>query len=613
MRRQSRMAILLSVSAACSLAVLSSCTSAENQKPNIEGETLAVKPVTPEESPMRKFAKNAQGSFACGLYLNEKKVGYLVGTSKIVKRGDTDFFEQKMETLFSATKHGKQFLDRSTLTRLFNLDSNGELTSIEQVNERDGSTYTSMLMKQGDKFLETSTGGKSTKSVTVEPPKTSLDNDKQLGDWLKSSPKAGDEFQYKTSDFNGGEFNEHISYYKYVAKKNLVLNGVLTTIHKLEQKDDRDDEVTQYECDGSGKLIRGNIGPVTFRLEDEATARQLGTQGVDLIEASSVPTNVRMGDPRKLKQVLLKISGIKYTLANSHRQLLTADGKGSGWTTLMLSRDFKSPDKTPLTKEQLQQFLKATPTIQSDSPEIKEFSARIVGSETNPIKKAELLQASVFQLIGKDVNRNSNTALEVLERKAGDCTEHALLFNALARAAGIPSREVTGLMYTQSPEPQFYWHVWNEIYDGARWISVDPTWDEVFVDAGHLKIADDNTIKIANSFGKMKIEILSFQTSDAIPTKGAFIDPAKVQDQEKELVLMDRVPPPPASLHSSLKEAPAAINLGADGMPSMNSEEALNAAAQPKPKRKDLGKPIEQFHGSKLNKVQFDKEGHVVD
>ncbi len=602
------MAFLLSVAAACSIAALTSCSSAE--KPDIEGETLSVKPAAPVENQISKFAQNAQGAFACGLYLQGKKVGYLVGTNKIVKRGDTEFFEQKMETLFSANKRGKQFSDKSTLTRMFNLNANGELTSIEQISERDGGTYTSMLIKQGDKYLETSTGGKTTKSVTVEPPKTSLANDKQLNDWLRSSPKAGDEFEYKSSDFNGGEFNEHTSHYKYVAKKELVLNGVPTTIHSLEQRDDRDDEVTKYDCDNSGRLIRGNFGPVAFRLEEESTARKLDTEGVDLIEASSVPTNVRMGDPRKLKQVLLKLYGIKYTLPNSHRQMQTADGKGSGWTTLMLTRDFKKADKVSLSKEDLQKFLKSTPAIQSDNAEIKSFSAGIVGSETNPIKKAELLQKAIFDLIGKDVNRNSNTALEVLERKAGDCTEHSLLFNALARAAGIPSREVTGLMYTQAPSPQFYWHVWNEIHDGERWISVDPTWNEVFVDAGHLKISDDDTIKIANSFGKIKIEILSFQTSDAIPTKGAFIEPDKAR--ETELVLMDRVPPPPAALHSQLREAPPPVNFAVGPMPAMNSEEALNAAAQPKPKRKDLGKPIQQFHGSQMNQVQFDKEGHLV-
>ncbi len=46
-------------------------------------------------------------------------------------------------------------------------------------------------------------------------------------------------------------------------------------------------------------------------------------------------------------------------------------------------------------------------------------------------------------------------------------------------------------------------------------------------------------------------------------------------------------------------------------MVGMSSEDALNAAAKTQ-KRKDLGKQIEQFHGSQLNKVQFDKEGHIV-
>lgn len=585
------------------LLLLASCSKGEPPKPNIEGETLSAQPAIPAESPLRKFAETAQGSFACGLYLEGKKVGYLIGTSKIIKRGESNFFEQKMETFFSLTKRGKPFIDKSTLTRLFNLDGNGELTSVEQVNEHDGATYSSAVIKQGNKYLETSSGGKSAKSITIEPPKTSLDNDKQLGDWLRSSPKAGDEFDYKSSDFNGGDFNEHTSHYKYIAKKELVLNGVPTTIHSLEQRDDRDDEVTQYDCDNNGRLIRGNIGPITFRLEEESTARKLDTVGIDLIEASSVPANVRMGDPRKLKQVLLKLSGIKYNLPNSQRQLQTSDGKGGGGTTLMVNRDFQTADKDSITKEQLAKYLKATPTVQSDDELIKAKAKEITAGQTTPLEKARCIQDWVYKLIGKDINRNSTTALEVLERKAGDCTEHALLFNALARAAGVPSREVTGLMYTQSPQPLWYWHVWNEIYDGKRWISIDPTLNEVFVDAGHLKISDDDTIKIANSFGKIKIDIISFQTDDAISMKDAFQDSSNPKSSEQSLVLMDTVPPPPKQLHYHLTAPPPAINMGS-APPTAEQQKTV--------KRKDLGKPIEQFNGSKLNEVQFDKEGHLV-
>ncbi len=38
-------------------------------------------------------------------------------------------------------------------------------------------------------------------------------------------------------------------------------------------------------------------------------------------------------------------------------------------------------------------------------------------------------------------------ALEVLESKKGDCNEHTVLFNALARAAGIPAKTAVGVVY----------------------------------------------------------------------------------------------------------------------------------------------------------------------
>ena len=622
-RRRNGSSVASATTLVLALISLPGCSSV-SQKPDLSGETLSVKTPEAVDNQMRKFAQNAQGTFACGLYLDGKKVGYMVNSSKIVKRGDTDFFEQKIETLISAKKEGKPFVDKSMLTRLFNLDNQGELASIDLVSERDGATYTSNVMKQGDKYQATNSGGKSTSSLPVEKPKTSLGDDKQLGDWLKASPKPGDTFDHKTSDFRQGEFDEQISHYKYVGQKKVVINGVETTVHKLDVREEGDDDVTQYECDNFGRMLGGTIGPISFRLEDESTARKLDTQGIDLVTDSSVSTNVAMGDPKKLKQVLLKITGINYTLPDSHRQMQIADGKKGGWTTIMVIRDFKSKDKELLSKEELQKYLKATPTIQSDSKEIKDFAAKALGqplesaNSMSGLKKAELLQSAVYKLISKDVNRNSTTALEVLERKAGDCTEHTLLLNALARAAGMPSREVSGLMYTQSPKPQYYWHAWNEVHDGERWISVDPTWNETLVDAGHLKIAYENSMKIASSFGKLKIEIISFQTDAEISTKGAFGAVQKPQASEKDIVFMDTVPPPPAALHSHLKEAPASVNVGADGSlgipPGMSSESALNAAAKPIVKqRKDLSTPIEQFRGSQMKSIQFDKQGRLAE
>lgn len=64
------------------------------------------------------------------------------------------------------------------------------------------------------------------------------------------------------------------------------------------------------------------------------------------------------------------------------------------------------------------------------------------------------------------------------------CMEFTDLFIAIARAAGIPAREVNGYAYTENPELQplslvaDVLHAWPEYYDNDKsvWIPIDPTW-----------------------------------------------------------------------------------------------------------------------------------------
>ena len=64
------------------------------------------------------------------------------------------------------------------------------------------------------------------------------------------------------------------------------------------------------------------------------------------------------------------------------------------------------------------------------------------------------------------------------------CTEYTDLFIAIARAAGIPAREIEGYAYTENPQLQplslvaDVLHAWPEYYDKNKgaWIPIDPTW-----------------------------------------------------------------------------------------------------------------------------------------
>lgn len=64
------------------------------------------------------------------------------------------------------------------------------------------------------------------------------------------------------------------------------------------------------------------------------------------------------------------------------------------------------------------------------------------------------------------------------------CVEFTDLFIALARAAGIPAREINGFAYTTNPEQEplglvaDVLHSWPEYWDSERnvWVQIDPTW-----------------------------------------------------------------------------------------------------------------------------------------
>jgi transglutaminase-like putative cysteine protease len=114
----------------------------------------------------------------------------------------------------------------------------------------------------------------------------------------------------------------------------------------------------------------------------------------------------------------------------------------------------------------------------------------------------------------KDDLEESTSALEVLHRKKGECQAHTLLYTALARAKGIPTRLVGGLVYAEGMG--FLYHAWAESYvDG--WIATDPTFNQVGVDASHIKLVQGESwmslLQIGNIIGKVKANVLDFQVS----------------------------------------------------------------------------------------------------
>lgn len=112
--------------------------------------------------------------------------------------------------------------------------------------------------------------------------------------------------------------------------------------------------------------------------------------------------------------------------------------------------------------------------IESEDPSIAELA--------RTLKREDVLATSVsiFEWIAKHIEREPLTktergALHALHKRSGDCTEHAYLFVALARAAGVPARAVSGFIVTRDQvlKPSEY-HNWAEFHDGQTWRIADP-------------------------------------------------------------------------------------------------------------------------------------------
>jgi hypothetical protein len=74
------------------------------------------------------------------------------------------------------------------------------------------------------------------------------------------------------------------------------------------------------------------------------------------------------------------------------------------------------------------------------------------------------------------MERGWDIASRVARSGTGDCTEHAVLLAALARAVGLPARVATGIAIVRvAGAAQGFGHAWTEIHDGSRWVPVDAT------------------------------------------------------------------------------------------------------------------------------------------
>jgi len=278
------------------------------------------------------------------------------------------------------------------------------------------------------------------------------------------------------------------------------------------------------------KTVVPGLGEMNCYATAEAIAKA-NVQPAEIFAQTEIEPDRVIGKPRELKKATYRIakkSGAIEGLYEGEGQVVLDRKSG----TISLSVEPWTPSANftaamrPLTLPGTEKCLAANAYLETSDSRVRKFASEAVGDETDAVKCARLIEAYVHKTISKkDFNVGFATAAETARSCEGDCSEHGVLCAALARAVGLPSRVVTGVVYLSpeemggNPKPHgaFGFHMWAEVLvaEGC-WMPIDAAIG-VF-DATHIAFVKSDLssanpevemgLVVLEALGSIRIEVI---------------------------------------------------------------------------------------------------------
>jgi len=441
-----------------------------------------------------------------GLYMTGKKAGYSHNIVEIDKDGSVVVTEDARFKLNMAGLNQDMTIYSK---RVYAPD--GSLRSIEsKVDDIAGTNRFNAVIEGERLILDLVVGGQKSRKILPKPKETLKDVVKYM-ELLGNDPKPGDQVSF--SMFEPMYQTELTGTSEILGTEERMFDGVAVEVFRIKTKMSLMGIESVAFVTAEGRTLEDKVGGgiITMRLEPKEVAMDVNYSN-DTIISNAAMVDGKIEKPRTRESVKLRIKGPlqEDLILNDDRQLFEKRVDSYTFTGRLETFDSKDSVSIPISDHSVAKWIEPTVFVQSDHPKMIAAAKEIVGDETN----AKLISDKISRWVSNNMHATFSArltnSLEVLEHKEGDCTEHSMLYIGLARAAGLPAREVAGLIYVDRPRPGFYFHQWAKVWVG-KWIEVDPTFDQVIADATHIKLAEGDLFeqtRILPVIGKLTVELL---------------------------------------------------------------------------------------------------------
>jgi hypothetical protein len=422
-----------------------------------------------------------------GIYVGSEKIGAAsVSLQRKGKKGRERFvFAMEME--LKVTALGQKVSAKMTEVHEFESSAPYRLLAAHSTASQGPFTQKIVLEREGDQLRAMVRTGGEKRKMELEEITFDFVDAMTPQVWIARGPGRGETLRART--FMLDDLEQDVETYEIRDVRRVVTGGVWSTFFDVEISSDSDEGVYLVRMDSEGRMLSAVVGGgMELRLESKRRAKDFGYSS-DLFVMGMIGIDEPLGDPRNVTELVVEIEPELADFFSDGPRQSVERGEESGTTELRIGKAFGVP--LAATEEEIRENLKETVEFPIGHERVLALVEQAVGDASTPREKVERLVPFVHGYLEDSYTAEPLTVFDILNVRKGDCTEYSMLFATMSRAAGVPTRIVSGLHYMGDDVQSFGGHAWNEVVLGGHWMPVDASWDELQINATHIKIEDD--------------------------------------------------------------------------------------------------------------------------